>query len=192
MSSAVSVDAAGRSAANRASAAPQTLSSVHSILDVASRLTLSIWLGAMLFFSAVVAPSAFSALPTRQLAGTLVNSVLGKLEWLGLGAGVTLIVLMAATVIALGQSRRLAGRLALALPTLMTIDVAVSKFVVSAKLSAMRLLMGAEIEKLPLTDPLRMAFGDLHKYSVWLMGFNILAAVALLIAHQRLTGRRER
>ncbi len=160
---------------------------LSSTIDVLARLTLSLWLGGMIFFSAVVAQSAFAVLPTRQLAGTIVNSVLGKLEWMGIVCGVLTITLMVATVFLSSRLNSWLGKVALMLPVVMTVDVAVSKFLVSAKLAAMRASMGADIDKLPLTDPTRVAFGDLHKYSVMLMGINILAAIAMVVIHQRLT-----
>jgi hypothetical protein len=44
------------------------------------RLTLlGLWLGAMAFFSFVVAPSAFAVLPQQQMAGALVSRTLGAL-----------------------------------------------------------------------------------------------------------------
>ncbi|QUW00023.1 DUF4149 domain-containing protein [Chloracidobacterium sp. MS 40/45] len=165
------------------SAASRRHSSVDSLLGISQWLVLALWLGAMVFFSAAVAPSAFGVLPTRYLAGTLVNSVLGKLEWWGLVCGVLLTGIQAALVIRAGKLTTWAGRLAVGLPVLMTVVVAISKFVVSAKLAAIRGALGSELEKLPLDDPTRMTFAAWHQYSVWLMGFNILAAVALIVVH---------
>jgi hypothetical protein len=156
---------------------------VDSLLGISQWLVLAVWLGAMVFFSAAVAPSAFGVLPTRHLAGTLVNSVLGKLEWWGLVCGLLLTGIQAAQVIRAGKLTTWAGRLAVGLPVLMTVVVAISKFVVSAKLAAIRGALGSELEKLPLDDPTRLAFAAWHQYSVWLMGFNILAAIALVILH---------
>ncbi len=161
----------------------QRHSSVDSLLGIGQWLVLALWLGAMVFFSAAVAPSAFGVLPTRYLAGTLVNSVLGKLEWWGLVCGVLLTGIQAALVIRAGKLTTWAGRLAVGLPVLMTAVVAISKFVVSAKLAAIRRALGSELEKLPLDDPTRLTFAAWHQYSVWLMGFNILAAVALVVVH---------
>jgi hypothetical protein len=156
---------------------------VDSLLGISQWLVLAVWLGAMVFFSAAVAPSAFGVLPTRYLAGTLVNSVLGKLEWWGLVCGVLLTGIQAAQVIRAGKLTTWAGRLAVGLPVLMTVVVAISKFVVSARLAAIRRALGSELEQLPLDDPTRLTFAAWHQYSVWLMGFNILAAVALVVVY---------
>ncbi len=164
-------------------AASRRHSWVDSLLGISQWLVLAVWLGAMVFFSAAVAPSAFGVLPTRYLAGTLVNSVLGKLEWWGLVCGVLLTGIQAALVTRAGKLTTWVGRLAVGLPVLMTACVAISKFVVSARLAAIRTALGSELEKLPLDDPTRLTFAAWHQYSVWLMGFNILAAVALVVVH---------
>ncbi|OYT73795.1 MAG: hypothetical protein CFK52_00090 [Chloracidobacterium sp. CP2_5A] len=154
---------------------------LDTALDAAHSLVLSLWLGAMVFFSAAVAPSAFGVLPTRALAGALVNSVLGKLEWWGLTCGLLLIGLQWLQLLRAGRLASWKGGLLLALPAMMTLNVALSKLVVSARLSALRAGLGGEIEKLPLDDPIRLTFAAWHQYSVWLMAFNILAAAALVI-----------
>src|SRR6516165_6661956 len=59
-------------------------------------LSLIVWLGGLIFFAFVVAPTAFSVLPTRHLAGNLVARSLHSLHWMGLVAG---IVYLASSVI---------------------------------------------------------------------------------------------
>ncbi len=176
-----SLESARKSASHPA--AGRRHSWADSLLGISQWLVLAVWLGAMVFFSAAVAPSAFGVLPTRYLAGTLVNSVLGKLEWWGLVCGVLLTGIQVALVSRTGQRSTWAARLAVGLPVMMTVVVAISKFVVSARLAAIRATLGSELEKLPLDDPTRLTFAAWHQYSVWLMGFNILAAIALIVVH---------
>lgn len=154
---------------------------LDAALDAAHTLVLGLWFGAMVFFSAAVAPSAFGVLPTRALAGSLVNSVLGKLEWWGLTCGLLLIALQIAQRLRGGRLNSWKGWLLIALPVVMTLNVAVSKFVVSARLAALRAGLGGEIERLPPSDPVRLTFAAWHQYSVWLMACNILAGAALVI-----------
>ncbi|MGH9934682.1 MAG: DUF4149 domain-containing protein [Blastocatellia bacterium] len=141
------------------------------------RLTLlSVWLGAMAFFSFVVAPAAFATLPQQQLAGALVSRTLGILEIIGVIIGASLIVILI-------FSRERSGKAPLyeliAL-TSMTVSMLVSHFVVSKRMHAMRASFG-EIALLAANDPTRIAFDSLHQYSVWLMGFDILGAIALIV-----------
>jgi hypothetical protein len=44
----------------------------------------------------------------------------------------------------------------------------------------MRMSFG-QIATLAAGDPVRLEFDRLHQYSVWLMGFDILGAIALII-----------
>jgi len=51
-------------------------------------LTLIVWIGGIIFFAFVLAPTLFGVLPTTKLAGDVVNATLGKLHWMGLVSGV--------------------------------------------------------------------------------------------------------
>src|SRR5215472_8758324 len=53
-------------------------------------LSLVIWIGGLIFFAFVLAPTVFnpSVLPTRQLAGNVVSRSLGILHMLVIGCGV--------------------------------------------------------------------------------------------------------
>ncbi|PSP77333.1 DUF4149 domain-containing protein [Halobacteriales archaeon QS_1_68_20] len=64
-----------------------------TLLEVASNAALGIWLGSIVFFSFVGAPTIFSALPMEE-AGQAVNAVFPRYYLFGLGLGV---VALAAT-----------------------------------------------------------------------------------------------
>jgi Na+(H+)/acetate symporter ActP len=129
----------------------------------------------MAFFSFVVAPSAFAVLRQQQLAGALVSRTLGALEIIGIIIGALLIAIL---VVSRGRDRAFLYELiALAL---MTVSMLVSHFVVSRRMHELRMSLG-EIAQLAANDPARVEFDRLHQYSVWLMGFNILGAIALIV-----------
>ncbi len=136
---------------------------------------LGLWLGAMAFFSFVVAPSAFAVLRQQQLAGALVSRTLGALEIIGIIIGALLIAIL----IFSGRRDRafLYELIALAL---MTVSMLVSHFAVSRRMHELRVSLG-EIAQLAANDPARVEFDRLHQYSVWLMGFDILGAIALIV-----------
>ena len=136
---------------------------------------LGLWLGAMAFFSFVVAPSAFAVLRQQQLAGALVSRTLGALEIIGIILGALLI-----GILVLSRERDRAFLYELIALALMTASMLVSHFVVSRRMHELRVSLG-EIAQLAASDPARVEFGRLHQYSVWLMGFNILGAIALII-----------
>jgi len=137
---------------------------------------LSLWLGAMAFFSFVVAPAAFAALPQQQLAGALVSRTLCALEIIGIIIGALLML-----ILIFSRERACNASLyELIALALMTVSTVVSHFVVSKRMHEMRLNFG-EIALLAANDPTRIAFDRLHQYSVWLMSFNIIAAVVLIV-----------
>jgi len=136
---------------------------------------LGLWLGAMAFFSFVVAPSAFAALPQQQLAGALVSRTLAALEIIGIIIGALLIA-----ILIFSRERDRAFLYELIALALMTVSMLVSHFAVSRRLHELRVSLG-EIARLAANDPARVEFDKLHQYSVWLMGFNILGAIALIV-----------
>src|SRR5262245_24856790 len=137
---------------------------------------LGLWLGAMAFFSFVVAPSAFAVLKQQQLAGALVSRTLGVLEIMGVIIGALLIVIL---IFSRERDSKAAFYELIAL-ALMTASMLVSHFLVSRRMNELRASLG-EIALRAANDPARLDFDRLHQYSVWLMGFDILGAIALIV-----------
>ena len=54
-----------------------------SFLRYLMLLSLVVWLGGLIFFSFVLAPTVFTVLPTRHLAGNVVSRSLTALHWMG-------------------------------------------------------------------------------------------------------------
>jgi Domain of unknown function (DUF4149) len=145
-------------------------------------LSLIVWLGGLIFFAFVVAPTVFSVLPTRHLAGSVVTRSLGALHWMGIVSGIVfLITSMIYARVTVGAAHPFAARHVLVY--VMLLLTCVSQFVISAKMSALRAAMG-EIDKVPVTDPARLAFNQLHVWStrvestVFLLGLIVLYLVA--------------
>lgn len=55
-------------------------------------LALIVWIGGIIFFAFVLAPTLFGVLPTTKLAGDVVNATLTKLHWMGLVSGVVFLI----------------------------------------------------------------------------------------------------
>jgi hypothetical protein len=159
-------------------AANSTGAGVH-LLAFAEALILAVWLGSMIFFSFAVAPSAFAVLPSRHLAGEVVNSSIGKLEILGLIAGGVLLLIQVA-----GWKRSQIGTFSKVLRLfgllIMIAAAAGSKFWISPSMRTLRAVMGGAIDDVAPGDPLRIQFDALHQYSVALMGTAMLAGVVVL------------
>lgn len=135
------------------------------------------WLGAMVFLSFVVAPTAFATLASRHQAGDLVAATLNTLYLSGYILGPLLVLVSVVTP-------SLRGRLPWAVRTilliLMTVSTVLAREFVGAKLLSLRRAMGPIIN-VPPTDPMRLLFQQWHQVSVLLMVFNIAAATLVLL-----------
>jgi hypothetical protein len=156
-----------------------SLGIAHQIAAFIEILLLGVWLGSMMFFSFAVAPSAFAVLPTRELAGVLVTSAIGKVEVLGLVIGPLLILTQAASWNVRASSKTVRS-IRILLIGVMMIAAALSRFWISPALVSLRKSMGGQIDALPATDPLRIQFNDLHQYSVALMSAAMLSGLVVL------------
>jgi uncharacterized membrane protein len=157
-----------------------------SFLRFLMLLSLVVWLGGLIFFSFVVAPTVFApgVLPTRHLAGNVVTRSLGALHWMGLVSGVVfLLSSMAYCRLTAGSANAFSVRHVLVF--FMLLLTLVSQFGITPKMAALRSSM-AEIDSVPVTDPARMQFDALHVWSVRLETavFFLGLAVAYLTARQ--------
>ena len=155
-------------------------------LDVLRLLLLGIWLGAAIFFSFAVAPSAFAVLPARELAGAIVTRTIGIVN-----VGGTLVgLLLLATAFAgrAGSAAKRARTLEIVALALVVLATGIGHWVISARMAALRLSMGRPIDEVAQNDPLRLAFNNLHGYSVAAMTTAMLASLVAFI----LIARRNR
>lgn len=136
-------------------------------------LPLVIWLGGIIFFSFVVAPSLFSLLPSQTLAGHVVSHSLAALHYMGLACGV---IFLAATFLA--QLRWVKALRVLI--CLMLLCTALSQFRILPQMRRIREAVGGAIEALPPQDAGRAGFDHLHQLSVTLETVTMLAGLGLV------------
>ncbi len=145
-------------------------------------LSLVVWLGGIVFFAFVLAPTVFAVLPTHELAGMVVNRSLGLLHWIGLFSGV--VYLVCSTIL----SRRNGGPpLPLArhaLVVLMMLLVLVSQFGITSRMNALRAEMGV-IDNVAPGDSRRVAFNRLHGWSEGVEGATLVLGLAVLFLSSR-------
>ena len=137
-------------------------------------LLLGLWLGAACFFSFAVAPSAFGVLPSRELAGSVVNRTLAIVNYSGFIVG---LILLASSYAAPRSANRIKLRLEQGTLLLLTAACAFGQFVIAARLSDLRGRIGRPIDEVAADDPLRVAFNNLHGYSVTILIDAMIAAV---------------
>jgi uncharacterized membrane protein len=150
-------------------------------------LSLVVWIGGIIFFAAVLAPTVFSVLPTRHLAGQVVNRTLTTLHWMGVISGlVFLIASLSYSRLNAGFAQPFATRNVLVM--MMIALTLTSIFVVGAKMETLRADIGI-IDNLPQDDPRRVEFNELHRWSTRLevgvlaMGLAVLYLTGKAIAH---------
>lgn len=151
-----------------------------SILRFLMLLSLIIWLGGLIFFAFVLAPTVFSVLPSRHWAGSVVSPSLAKLNWMGLVSGITFLMSsMVYSRLASGAAHPWSARhlliMAMLLLTLTT------QFFIMPRMNTLRVSRGA-IDELSETDPARVKFNALHLWSTRLeMGVMIAAVVVVYL-----------
>lgn len=137
------------------------------------------WVGALLLFGLVVAPAAFSVLPSPEMAGKLVGPVLRSLNHYGAVAG---------PVLALIAWMRSRGRVALALPLVLSVLCLASQLGITGAIEEIRPLAFGQPP-----DPAALArFGQLHAASVAIYGVVGVGALILVGVHARIDVLRQR
>lgn len=144
-----------------------------------SAILLAAWIGAALYFSVVVTRAAFAVLPSRTMAGVLVGQTLPVLFDAGMLVGALLVGAALLSPAGAARTASLAGGAAIAALA------ALARFVILARIARLRLSMPAAVDSLPVSDPARRAFGQLHAVSVGALGLAMLVGivVAVVLAH---------
>jgi len=131
-------------------------------------LSLIVWIGAIIFFAFVVAPTVFSVLPTHDLAGKVVGRSLTALHWMGLVSGIVyLLCSLLYARFSSGFAHPFAARNVLIV--LMIALTVISLFAITPKMNALKADIGV-IDNVPQTDARRVEFNQLHVWSTRLEG----------------------
>lgn len=146
-------------------------------------LSLVVWIGGLIFFPAV-AQTAFSVLPTRQLAAMVVGRSLHILNWMGMISGVVFLVSsLVYNRYSRGAANVFAGRHALIVLMLaLTLSV---QFGVVPRMDTLRGSIHGEIDSVPLNNPARARFDALHAWSTRLETGVLLLGLALVFLKAR-------
>ncbi len=147
-------------------------------------LCLIVWIGGIIFFAFVLAPTVFTVLPTRELAGNVVNPSLMKLHWMGLISGVVFLVCSLLHNRAQYAEMR-AFSASHVLIVLMLALTLVSQFGIMPRMAALRSEMGV-IDNVSPSDARRIEFNSLHVWSSRTEGGVFFLGLVLVV----LTSRR--
>jgi hypothetical protein len=153
-----------------------------SVLRFLMMLSLVIWLGGIIFFAFVLAPTVFSALPTRNLAGMVVSRSLTRLHWIGLVSGIAYLFFSLVLSRLAGSFQPFAFRHLLVL--LMIALLLIAQFGIAGKMNRLRADIGV-IDSVAQDDPRRLEFNRLHIWSTRAEGTILILGLAVLFLTTR-------
>jgi len=134
-------------------------------------LSLSLWLGGIIFFTAVEAPVILNHVHDKTLGGEIINQSLGKLHWLGIICG--LVFLLASLLRGFFSSE---NRKLLTLPhflvVVMLAATAVSQHFILPAI--------AQLREAQANSAAETQFQHLHNWSVGLESIALLLGLVLL------------
>ena len=144
-------------------------------------LSLVCWIGGLIFFAFVLAPTAFSipaVLPNTHLAGNVVGKALGKLHWIAIFSG---IVYLASSLIYSRMTDGTAHVFALrhVLLCLMLALTLISQFGIIPRMDVLRASLG-EVSAAPIDSPARVQFDALHVWSTRVEGAVLLLGLVVV------------
>ena len=147
-------------------------------------LALGVWLGGMVVFSFVVAPTLFQVLPSRHLAGDVVAVALSRLYALSYICGAAYLLGLFLEQVG-PHSRRpwSAVALEIGIVAALLLIVLYSDYFLSARMVTLRAEMKAlfgSIDQTAVEHPLRVAFHRYHRASVGLMTGTMVGVLVLL------------
>jgi len=150
-----------------------------SFLRFLMLLSLIAWIGGLIFFAFVVAPTAFQVLsPNTHLAGNIVGRALGKLHWIAIISG---FVFLASSLLysrlADGTAHVFAMRHVLI--CLMLGLTCFSQFWMIPRMDALRASVG-DFATVTLDNPARMQFDALHVWSTRVEGAVLLLGLVAI------------
>jgi uncharacterized membrane protein len=152
-----------------------------SFLRFLMLLSLVVWIGGLIFFVAVLAPTAFSipaVLPNTHLAGNVVRSALSKLHWIAIASGIVFLVTsLLYSRITDGTAHVFAARHVLL--CLMLALTLVSQFGIMPRMDTLRASLG-DVNAAPVDNPERVQFDALHVWSTRVEGAVLLLGLVVV------------
>ncbi len=154
-------------------------------------LSLTIWVGGLVFFAFILAPLAFSTLPTVRDAGMIVGGTLQVLNTVGSACGAVFLIGTITLWLRTEPRTDLRGRRLLLIESasvvLMLAATAVVQHGIVPAMERDRIAAGGDIDAAPFESPARRDFERLHPISEKVEGAVLLLGIAnvILIAAER-------
>lgn len=153
-------------------------------------LSLVCWIGGLIFFAFVLAPTAFQVLPSTHLAGNVVGRALGKMHWIAIVSAIVFLVSsLVYSRLAEGTAHVFAMRNVLIF--VMLCLTLITQFWIIPKMDALRASV-TDFATVPLTDPARVHFDALHVWSTRVEGAVLLLGLIAIYLTASVLGRSTR
>jgi uncharacterized membrane protein len=151
-------------------------------------LSLVVWIGGLVFFAFVVAPTAFQVLPNTHLAGNVVGRALGKLHWLAIFSGIVFLMSsMLYSRVTQGSPHVFAARHVLIV--VMLALTLFSQYWIISRMDKLRATI-SDFAAVPLHDPIRMQFDTLHAWSTRVEGVVLVLGLVAVYLTGSAFGKR--
>jgi len=147
-------------------------------------LALIVWIGGIIFFAFVLAPTLFGVLPSTRMAGDVVNATLTKLHWMGIISGVVFLICS----LVYNWQKYVQAKPFMASHVFVVLMLAftmVSQFGITPRMRNLRAEMQA-VDNLALNASPRLEFARLHQWSTRLEGGVLFLGFGVVV----LTARR--
>jgi uncharacterized membrane protein len=151
------------------------------LLRVLRLLTIVVWVGGLIFFAFVLAPVAFTVLPSTHEAGTIVGATLRVLNIL---ADVCGFLFLFATIPVWLRAAAGGRRLLITQMLLVVLMLAATLVVQASIVPAMerdRIAAGGDVDAAPPDNPARLDFERLHPVSEKVEGAALLLGLGLVV-----------
>jgi uncharacterized membrane protein YhhN len=159
-----------------------------SFLRFLMLISLVAWIGGLVFFAFVLAPTAFQVLPNTHLAGNVVGRALGKLHWLAIFSGIVfLISSLLYSRVTQGSAHVFAARHVLII--LMLALTLFSQYWIISRMDTLRAKV-SDFAAVTLNDPARMQFDTLHAWSTRVEGAVLVLGLVAVYLTASAFGKR--
>ena len=164
------------------------MGSVMTFLRFLMLLSLVVWIGGLIFFAFVLAPTAFQVLPSTHLAGNVVGRALGKLHWIAIVSGIVFLLssLLYSRLVD-GTAHPFSARNVFI--CLMLGLTLVSQFWIIPRMDTLRVQV-ADFAAVASDNPARLQFDALHIWSTRVEGLVLLLGLVAISLTARVFSQR--
>lgn len=161
---------------------------MRTLLNVVALLALAFWVGSLIFFGAVLAPTAFTVLPPlftdhalgMHAAGAVVGAAISRMHYCGIFCGI--VFLMATSFLLRLQAFKLLIAEAVLVGAMLLLTL-FSQFSILPRMDTARASAGGIVEAVPESNPARQVFDNLHMESTRVEGLVLFCGlVAFCVA----------